>query len=503
MSKRVAIAKLHAQVEYGGYDFNFTKPVPDKFYCSICTKALHDPHLTECCGQHFCKSCLEHWFRKESKTTCPHCRHGNFLHILNKALKREIDELEIQCTKQRVGCQWVGELSSLPAHLNSDEGCGYIEVQCSNKCGVKLMRKELKVHLEQQCPLRKIKCQYCYYKDTYQIITSQHYSECLQYPLPCPNKCGMAAIRRAEMANHRSKCELEPVECPFHEAGCTVRVVRRDFDVHMSKNQQNHLLVLLGTFQETKRELHISKTELGECQRELGECQRKLGENQKQLSKCQRELGECRRELGEKLHNTSLIALEFGAMKNPPITLKKHGKPVTYCMTNFSLYKQTGKVWHSPPFYFDECLDYKLCLAVYANGKGVGAGTHVSVELLQMREERDAKWKRGHGAFRALELSTGISIQMMTQCKQAEPPVKQFLLQCHLCFKCFSRMPRHENLGVCRPCGFMGNDAPITEELFIDYQSAEQLMVLNDTIILKVEMIHYKREVLSDSGSDS
>ena len=27
---------------------------------------------------------------------------------------------------------------------------------------------------------------------------------------------------------------------------------------------------------------------------------------------------------------------------------------------------------------------YKLCLAVYANGKGFGAGTHVSVELLQL-----------------------------------------------------------------------------------------------------------------------
>jgi len=58
------------------------------------------------------------------------------------------------------------------------------------------------------------------------------------------------------MNNHRSRCELEPVECPFREAGCKVNVVRKEFDSHMSRNQQNHLVMLLRAFQETKRELH-------------------------------------------------------------------------------------------------------------------------------------------------------------------------------------------------------------------------------------------------------
>ena len=151
----MAVANVPDQAEYGGYDLNFTKPVPEKFYCSICTKVLRDPHFTECCGRHFCESCLKYWLKKQ-KNTCPHCRHDNFIHILNKPLKREIDELEIQCTKQRVGCQWVGELSSLQAHLESDKGCGYIEVQCSNKCRVKMMRT--KHHFVRQCLLRKFQC---------------------------------------------------------------------------------------------------------------------------------------------------------------------------------------------------------------------------------------------------------------------------------------------------------------------------------------------------------
>ena len=38
------------------------------------------------------------------------------------------------------------------------------------------------------------------------------------------------------MNNHHSSCKLEPVECPFHEAGCTVEAVRRDFDTHIGKS---------------------------------------------------------------------------------------------------------------------------------------------------------------------------------------------------------------------------------------------------------------------------
>ena len=330
------VASAPAQAEYGGYDFNFIKQVPEQLHCSICTKVLCDPHLTECCGQHFCESCLKHWFKKQKKTICPHCRHDNFNHMLNKALKREVDELEIRCIKQRVGCLWVGELKSLPGHLKSDSGCGYEEVQCSNKCGAKMIRKELEAHLAQQCPLRKIQCQYCYYEDTYLAITTQHCNECSRCLLPCPNNCGTTDILRADLDNHRSRCELEPVECPYYEAGCCVRVVRREFDAHMSQNQQNHILVLLRAFEETKRQLSESQRELGECQRKLSECQGKLDNTSVQLLETRLELEESKAKPAEKK------------------TLKKHGDEVTFRMTNFSLYKVIGKVWHSPPFYFDE-----------------------------------------------------------------------------------------------------------------------------------------------------
>ena len=463
---KMAVANIPDQAQYGGYDLTFTKPVPDRFNCNICTKVLRDPHLTVCCGQHFCESCLDHWFKKQ-KTTCPHCRHENFNHVLNKSLKREIDDLEIRCTKQGLGCQWVGELSSLQTHLDSDKGCGYVEVQCSNKCGAKMKRKELKAHFERQCPLRTIQCQYCRYEDTYRTITSKHYGECPHYPLPCPNKCGTTGIRRADMDNHRSRCELEPVECPFHEAGCKVHVVRKEFDSHMSRNQQNHLLVLLGAYQETKRELDENRRET----------KRKLDESQ------------------TKLHNTSLKLLETRkeleeSKPNPveQMTLKRFGDEVTFCMNDYSLYKHTGKVWHSPPFYYKD--GYKLCLAVYANGKGAGAGTHVSVELLQMKGEHDDKlrWKVAyHGYNTSYKVyPQSISIQMMVQSKKARSPDKDFSLESHFCSSCFTRLPPPEGLRVFKRCYMYGN--AVSADKFIDHQSAEQVMVVNDTIVLRVSL---------------
>ena len=202
----------HTGVQYGGYDYDFVEEVPEQLVCStICTKVLRDPHLTDCCGQHFCNSCLQHWFKRQGKQVCPHCRMENFTHILNKPIKRRIGQLKVHCTNHKAGCEWVGELSSVQTHLDSDSGCGYVEVSCTNGCTntpvdpfrtrfssakIKVMkRKDLARHLEQECPRRTYRCEYCKKKDTYEAITIIHYDMCPNYPLDCPNKCGTTEIK--------------------------------------------------------------------------------------------------------------------------------------------------------------------------------------------------------------------------------------------------------------------------------------------------------------------
>ena len=189
------------QPRYGGYDYEFVSEVADRYYCQICSKVIREPHLAVCCGHHFCESCLNRWFvtrhaRRRPKESCPHCRAKGeeFLHVINKGLRNEINQLKIKCSNHAEGCQWTGELEALKAHLKSDKGCGFVIIRCPNRCIRTCLRKDLDKHLS-ECSLRPYQCEHCGLIDTYQGITGiiqrgglimkglGHYNECLAYPL--------------------------------------------------------------------------------------------------------------------------------------------------------------------------------------------------------------------------------------------------------------------------------------------------------------------------------
>ena len=252
-----------ATATYGGYEYSFVDKDLEKFTCNICIKVLKDPHLTGCCGQHFCESCLNYWFTKHGKESCPHCRAEagkKFQHFLNKKLKREFDSLRIHCTNKEEGCRWIGEVGSLKDHLESAIGCGYAEVKCPNRCRRKMKRKNLANHLENKCSLRPYQCKYCGFRDTYENITGlysgkteYHYKQCPEFLLECPNQCGVKDIKRKNMSHHCTKCPKEPVRCPFEEAGCKEKLVRCELEQHMSATQQQHRQIIKELKMETVR----------------------------------------------------------------------------------------------------------------------------------------------------------------------------------------------------------------------------------------------------------
>ena len=371
---------------YGGHDNDFIDKVADRFICQICTKVLCEPHLAVCCGQHFCESCLNKWFdRQRGKQSCPHCRAEGegFNHVIHKGLRSEVNQLKIRCSNNGKGCKWTGELGALKTHLESESGCGFVMVKCPNKCIIFagttciVLRKDIKKHLAQDCYLRPYMCEFCGFKDTYEAIKgieggiaipgSGHKATCLEVPLTCPNECGSEKIKRKDMDGHRSKCPQEPVECPFAEAGCKGGILRCQLQDHMTSSIQQHLMIVMKDNHKTKIELKETQTKLDETRSELVDAKQELSEAIVRLSVTERQL-----DLSYKL--------------------EKVGDSITLQMPKFSEYRRSGKVWHSPPFYYRE--GYKMCLAVYANGVGFGAGTHVSVSLLLLRGKYDnhLKW---------------------------------------------------------------------------------------------------------------
>ena len=200
------------------------KDLPDDYQCMICAKVLNEPHLTDCCGQHFCQACLEQWFKKQAKKICPHCRSETFAHMRYVPLKRKIDVLEVYCPNQKEGCKEVLKLGVLDAHKRV---CGFAKVTCTQDCGKLILRKDLMQHCNYKCPKRKIKCKCCGKMDYYEVISGKHTTTCEEYPVKCPRGCtqSMGEIKRKDLKKHAEVCPLEEVQCSFSEAGCDASIL--------------------------------------------------------------------------------------------------------------------------------------------------------------------------------------------------------------------------------------------------------------------------------------
>ena len=225
--------------DYGGYDNELVGKVDNKFYCSlVCHKIMRDPVLTRCCRQNYCYSCYQHWISFDRRKRCPHCQKENHRVQLNTSLQQEINTLKVNCPNCSIGCQWSTQLQhhgTKTHHLESDKnGCQYVKVKCTLKCGETIYRGQLKQHMD-NCPQRPFECKYCGKKGTYSTITGEtkvtrekekvltekgHYAECPKNIKKCPNhNCGKT-MQQKESIQHRQQCQYEPVHCSFQGLNC-------------------------------------------------------------------------------------------------------------------------------------------------------------------------------------------------------------------------------------------------------------------------------------------
>ena len=298
----------------GGYEYDFKGKIHDRFFCSICTKVMRNPHLVVCCGQKYCGSCLDHWFKKTNPPTCPHCRSttaGSLHYVPEKGMKSEIESFFILCPNKSKGCKWTGELREVQKHLVHGEGCLYREVkcpycnsacvaktyntthvqtcrlfpvECPNKCGKRGLfrytlpshleecehrliwchRKcfgcpkrvkigEMKQHLDRYCRLRPKKCTYCGLNTTVKNL-KKHKDICKKMPLECPNQCGSHVIRHA-MNSHLETCKFRTVECKYAKVGCVGMIRYQNLAHHMSRYQSNHLEMMTEAYDDVSEEL--------------------------------------------------------------------------------------------------------------------------------------------------------------------------------------------------------------------------------------------------------
>ena len=59
----------------------------------------------------------------------------------------------------------------------------------------------------------------------------------------------------SSMPDQHSSSPLEPIDCPFKDAGCTEKIALEDMEDHMATNEQKHVLLTFQSLQQMYQEL--------------------------------------------------------------------------------------------------------------------------------------------------------------------------------------------------------------------------------------------------------
>ena len=266
--------------------------------CIICQGLASDACQTGCCGHTVCFDCGGRW--KEKNDSCPHCRKSPLSLVDDPRNKRYIAGLNLYCSNYDVGCDWKGSLNDIHGHLGDD--CQFTIVGCKYaSCSEEVLRRDLEDHEMNKCPMRPVSCPCCKESRiatpshkkkivkkrkhisnlTYYALISTHYKHCPSWPMRCPNNCGTEEkLTRSTLQDHiDNNCPEQVVSCQFAEAGCTVRVKRREMADHIQKSVGEHLTAMMKDYMEVKNEYAKLQNDHEMLKQELRDSTRDLQDN--------------------------------------------------------------------------------------------------------------------------------------------------------------------------------------------------------------------------------
>ena len=305
--------------QHGGFDCQFIDSPPENLpvHCPICFLVLREPYQLECCGHIFCQTCIEQ-VRVNNKP-CPTCNRAEFLMFADKRLRQSLYAYRVRCTLEKEGCQWVGELRELEKHLNKSPkpdqqltGCDFVEISC-NHCSESLHRHRINAHQSEECTLRPFSCIYCRsYESSYDNVVNNHWKECKCHPVSCPNDCGTYPDRQSITQHVNKDCPLTSVKCDFHYAGCEVQLPRKDMAGHLLDNLKGHVSLMAAHSHRLAEEMVCKDVQIAQLKEAVKEFERKSRVLREQV---QGVVVDCEQHRERHTHmNTSIVALFFAVL---------------------------------------------------------------------------------------------------------------------------------------------------------------------------------------------
>ena len=227
--------------ERGWYNYDIVGFTPPDVICRSCLDVITSPHQLSCCKHRVCYLCVESLL--QNSQPCPLCGVEKFdINYDEEFDDTVLSTLRVKCFEEPEGCEWVGTIDGVTTHHNE---CAYKKLSCFLGCGEHILMRDIDNHETNECSKRPYTCEYCGHLETYDVITTQHWSTCNHYPIECPNNCGSSRIQRSQLQHHLdNECPIQESPCPYAYAGCDDIIHRGDMNRHIQDNAVHHVTIV-------------------------------------------------------------------------------------------------------------------------------------------------------------------------------------------------------------------------------------------------------------------
>ena len=358
------------------------------------------------------------------------------------------------CSQRPFSCDYCEDYGSVYEDVVNNHWpvCKCYPVPCPNECGVSPERQNVETHVNTVCPLTVVNCDFHYTGCEVQLVRKDmptHLAESLVTHISLLTTqtqtlagsgeqenllphLSLLALHNLTQLTKQQKESLEELKKENEKVNKDNKHVAREVAELKESLEKSQLKIqelerekqALHNQQLTQLTLQLEESleELKkESQLKLEKLERKnevhVTKLKESLKKSQLKIQELEREkqaqaivTAKSKHDIEALTVKVNEdLEREVVELRRqrdddkaflvllhqylHVFPIELVITNFTEKKSSNRVWHSIPFYTHP-QGYKMCLTVYANGRGGGKGTHVSVFANLMKGEFDdtLKW---------------------------------------------------------------------------------------------------------------
>jgi len=231
------------------------KNIVNDYKCPLCQGVYFNPYVDKC-GHVFCKECIYKYLDQFHQ--CPLSKYELNVDNLNKLvfMSEILEKQLVKCKNRNFDCDWKGRLCELESHINVD--CKKQKIICPHRgCEKIIFREEKEPHIL-LCDYRTLACEFCEISISF-IDLKNHFDVCPKFVMDCLQKCGKQ-VERKDLTHHiEEDCMNTIIDCPFNGIGCDFTCSKKELSKHFKYSSAEHMLFMYSLIIKTQKNSNAVK----------------------------------------------------------------------------------------------------------------------------------------------------------------------------------------------------------------------------------------------------